>query len=80
MLFRSANEGIVLLKNNGTLPWNTQRIKTVALFGENSYDFFSGGTGSGCVHPPYIVDMLEGLKNVGISSSATLTSTGDGAL
>ena len=57
---QSANEGIVLLKN-------------VALFGENSYDFLSGGTGSGCVHPPYVVDMLEGLKNAGIKSSETLT-------
>ena len=75
---QSAAEGIVLLKNNGTLPWNAKRmvneIKTVALFGENSYDFFSGGTGSGCVHPPYIVDMLEGLKNAGISSTPTLTN------
>ena len=71
---QSAAEGIVLLKNNGTLPWNQSKaIKTVALFGENSYDFLSGGTGSGCVHPPYVVDMLEGLKNAGISSSATLT-------
>ncbi|MBP5712978.1 MAG: glycoside hydrolase family 3 protein, partial [Prevotella sp.] len=72
---QSATEGIVLLKNNGTLPWNTQAstIKTVALFGENSYDFLSGGTGSGCVHTPYVVDMVEGLKNVGIKSSETLT-------
>ena len=72
---QSATEGIVLLKNNGTLPWNTQAstIKTVALFGENSYDFLSGGTGSGCVHTPYVVDMVEGLKNVGINSSETLT-------
>ena len=85
---QSAAEGIVLLKNNGTLPWNfhhkalnahlpglrpSPQIRTVALFGENSYDFLSGGTGSGCVHPPYVVDMLEGLKNAGISSSATLT-------
>ncbi|MBP3768325.1 MAG: glycoside hydrolase family 3 C-terminal domain-containing protein [Prevotella sp.] len=70
---QSANEGIVLLKNNGALPWKDQSIKTVALFGEKSYDFLSGGTGSGCVHPPYVVDLLEGLKNVGISSSATLT-------
>ena len=81
---QSANEGIVLLKNNGTLPWNAKRmvngqwsmvneIKTVALFGENSYDFLSGGTGSGCVHPPYVVDMLQGLKNAGIKSSAQLT-------
>jgi beta-glucosidase len=70
---QSANEGIVLLKNNGTLPWKDGNIKTVALFGENSYDFLSGGTGSGCVHPPYVVDMLEGLKNAGIKSSETLT-------
>ena len=82
---QSANEGIVLLKNNGTLPFRTEGnlsplashlsplIRTVALFGQNSYDFLSGGTGSGCVHPPYVVDMLQGLKNAGIESSATLT-------
>ena len=89
---QSACEGIVLLKNNGTLPWGlpstlksqtstlksqfstlNSQIKTVSLFGENSYDFLSGGTGSGCVHPPYVVDMLEGLKNVGITSSPVLT-------
>ncbi len=83
---QSATEGIVLLKNNGCLPFrtegnqnsqfstiNSQLIKTVALFGENSYDFLSGGTGSGCVHPPYVVDMLQGLENAGIKSSATLT-------
>ena len=70
---QSAAEGIVLLKNNGTLPWKDGAIKTVALFGENSYDFLSGGTGSGCVHPPYVVDMLQGLKNAGISSSEKLT-------
>jgi len=79
---QSAAEGIVLLKNNGCLPLNTAQSTsgedgkkgfTVALFGENSYDFLSGGTGSGCVHPPYVVDMLEGLKNAGISSSTTLT-------
>ena len=70
---QSAAEGIVLLKNNGCLPWVGSGIKTVSLFGENSYDFLSGGTGSGCVHPPYVIDMLEGLKNAGISSSAVLT-------
>ena len=70
---QSAAEGIVLLKNNGVLPWKENSIKSVALFGEKSYDFLSGGTGSGCVHPPYVVDMLEGLKNAGISSTPTLT-------
>ena len=71
---QSAAEGIVMLKNNGTLPWKAGNIKTVSLFGEKSYDFLSGGTGSGCVHPPYVVDMLQGLANVGISSSPTLTN------
>jgi beta-glucosidase len=82
---QSAAEGIVLLKNNGALPFRTEGnlspltshhsplIKTVALFGENSYDFLSGGTGSGCVHPPYVVDMLQGLENAGIKSSPVLT-------
>ncbi len=69
---QSACEGIVLLKNNGALPWKGE-VKTVALFGENSYDFLSGGTGSGCVHTPYVVDMVEGLKNAGINSSPVLT-------
>ena len=71
---QSATEGIVMLKNNGVLPWKDNAIKTVALFGENSYDFFSGGTGSGCVHTPYVVDMVEGLMNAGINSSETLTN------
>ena len=70
---QSATEGIVLLKNNGALPWKDNSIKTVALFGENSYDFLSGGTGSGCVHPPYVVDMVKGLQNAGINSSKTLS-------
>ena len=82
---QSAAEGIVLLKNNGALPFRTEGnlspltshpsplIKTVALFGENSYDFLSGGTGSGCVHPPYVVDMLQGLENAGVKSSPVLT-------
>ena len=72
---KSATEGIVLLKNNGTLPWNMtgSKVKTVALFGEKSYNFLSGGTGSGCVHTPYVVDLVEGLGNAGIGTSAVLT-------
>ena len=46
---------------------------TVALFGVNSYDFFSGGLGSGCVNVPYVVDMVQGLKNVGVSTTPLLT-------
>ena len=70
---QSAAEGMVLLKNEGdTLPLRAE-VKTVALFGVNSYDFFSGGHGSGCVHTPYVVDMLNGLRNAGIATTATAT-------
>lgn len=66
-----AAEGMVLLKNdNNALPMKD--VKTVALFGAGSYNFLSGGVGSGCVHTPYIVDLVEGLKNVGINTTDDL--------
>ena len=68
---QSSTEGMVLLKNNGVLP--ISELKTVALFGVNSYDFMSGGLGSGAVNVPYVVDMVEGLKNVGVSTTPLLT-------
>ena len=46
---------------------------TVALFGVNSYDFLSGGLGSGCVNVPYVVDMVQGLKNIGVKTTPMLT-------
>lgn len=69
----AANEGIVMLKNNGALPISHD-IKTVALYGVSSYEFLSGGVGSGCVHPPYVVDMVTGLVNAGLSTTLRLTS------
>lgn len=68
---QSSTEGMVLLKNTGVLP--IRDLKMVALFGVNSYDFFSGGLGSGCVNVPYVVDMVTGLKNVGVSTTPLLT-------
>ena len=68
---QSAAEGIVLLQNNGVLP--LKDIKTVALFGVNSYDFLHCGCGSGNVNVPYVIDMVQGLKNAGISTTKTLT-------
>ena len=68
---QSSTEGMVLLKNAGVLP--IRDLKTVALFGVNSYDFFSGGLGSGCVNVPYVVDMVQGLKNIGVSTTPLLT-------
>ena len=68
---QSSTEGMVLLKNTGVLP--IRNLKTVALFGVNSYDFLSGGLGSGCVNVPYVVDMVQGLKNIGVSTTPQLT-------
>ncbi len=69
---QSSTEGMVLLKNdNDVLPITT--LKKVALFGVNSYDFFSGGLGSGCVNVPYVVDMVQGLKNIGVETTPQLT-------
>src|SRR5574344_853735 len=68
---RSSTEGMVLLKNAGALP--LKQVDKVALFGVNSYDFMSGGLGSGCVNVPYVVDMVNGLKNANISTTPQLT-------
>ena len=59
-----ADEGVVLLKNTkATLPISTDN--EIALFGVTSYDFIPGGTGSGNVNRPYVVDLQQGLANAG---------------
>ena len=68
---QSSTEGMVLLKNDGVLP--IRNLKTVALFGVNSYDFMSGGLGSGAVNVGYSVDMVTGLKNIGVATTPQLT-------
>ena len=68
---QSAAEGMVLMKNNQALPF-AESIKNVALYGNTSYEFIAGGTGSGNVNHAYVVSLLDGMKNGGYTVSDDL--------
>ncbi len=62
---QASTEGMILLENKDkTLP--LKGIKTVALFGKTLYNFIAGGTGSGNVNKPYVIDLMTGLTNAGL--------------
>ncbi len=71
---QSAAEGMVLMKNNDALPLK-ENVKNIALYGNTSYDFIAGGTGSGNVNHAYVVSLLDGLKNGGYTVSEEMKST-----
>ncbi|MFW6267494.1 MAG: beta-glucosidase family protein [Marinilabiliaceae bacterium] len=63
---RAASEGMVLLENrHHALPFNPQEVKSISTFGNASYEFISGGTGSGDVNEAYTISLIEGLENWG---------------
>jgi beta-glucosidase len=72
---QAASEGMILLKNdNKTLPLKSD-IKKVAAFGNASYEFISGGTGSGDVNEEYIISLIEGLNSYGYETDINLKET-----
>ncbi len=62
--YKTAVEGIVLLKNNNdALPLNLKSIKSIAVIGPNAAVARTGGGGSSMVTPAYSVSPLEALEN-----------------
>ncbi|MEI6753740.1 MAG: glycoside hydrolase family 3 C-terminal domain-containing protein [Paludibacter sp.] len=58
----AAGEAMVLLQNrDNTLPLS--KTKVFSLFGKTSYNYITGGTGSGRVNNKHTVSLLEGLEN-----------------
>ncbi len=68
-----AEEGIVLLKNEGNmLPL---RDEAVAVFGRTQIDTIKCGTGSAYCESEYMVNILTGLENAGIAVDRELADT-----
>ncbi|OUJ73565.1 glycosyl hydrolase [Hymenobacter crusticola] len=60
---RVAEEGIVLLKNEGNMLPLKKSVKTIAVIGENATRENGMGGGSAQVKPKYEITALQGLKN-----------------
>ena len=54
-----AEEGMVLLKNDGILPLSKE--KNLAVFGKAAVDYVKGGGGSGDVYCKYVHSLVDGL-------------------
>ena len=54
--------GMVLIKNDGTLPLDAHSLRQIAVIGPNAAKARTLGGGSATVFPPYVVSPLEGLR------------------
>jgi beta-glucosidase len=64
--------GMVLLKNQQKALPLGEKIRTLAAFGNTSYEIITGGTGSGNVNEAYSISLVTGLKNAGYSVNESM--------
>ena len=60
-----ASQGMVLLKNDGALPFE-EGTKKVALYGNGARHTVKGGTGSGDVNSRFVINIEQGLEEAGL--------------
>ena len=72
---QAATDGMVLLENKGNALPIKSGIKNIAAFGNASYEFISGGTGSGDVNEEHTVTLIEGIANGGFTAVDELKGT-----
>ena len=60
---KAAAESMVLLKNDGLLPFNEEELKSIALIGPNAATAMIMGGGSAQLVPQYVVSPLEAFEN-----------------
>ncbi|MGD1086121.1 MAG: glycoside hydrolase family 3 C-terminal domain-containing protein [Verrucomicrobiota bacterium] len=60
---RVAEESIVLLKNDGLLPLDASRYKSIAVIGVNAATKFASGGGAANIKAPYEITALAGISN-----------------
>jgi beta-glucosidase len=64
LALKVAEEGIVLLKNDGILPLNKTRIRSIAVIGTNAIQKNGGAGGSSQVTAKYEITPLDGIKKI----------------
>ena len=67
-----AEEGMILVKNNGLLPLKSD-VENLNVFGWASTNPIYGGTGSGSADESANISLLQGLKNAGYNTNEDLT-------